>query len=200
MDILQAIYKLDRLVFTTREVAAVTGKSLSAVTQALRRLESKSIITHVIRGVWAFAGDRRFGPLMVVPYLNSLHRSYISFISAMHIYGMIGQIPQVVTVASTAHTKKVKTPVGVFSIHQISPSFFDGFVWNKNGSFLIATPEKALVDCLYLASRRGKRYLSFPELEFPRSFRKSVAKRWVTKIEYPRLRKSVMRKLTDILK
>jgi len=71
----------------------------------------------------------------------------------LHIYGIIEQIPQVVTIASTAHSKTIKTKIGTYVIHRISPYFFKGFDWHKGtGSFLIAELEKALIDSLYLSA------------------------------------------------
>ncbi len=156
MIIWRAVQKLNRLVFTTREIAVLTGMSLSSAAQGLARLEKQMVLKKVMRGLWALADDRRFSALMVVPFLNPSHQSYVSFISALHLYGFISQIPQTVTVASTAHSKKIITPIGVYSVHQISPEFFSGSRWHESRHYLIATPEKTLVDCLYISSRRGR--------------------------------------------
>jgi predicted transcriptional regulator of viral defense system len=190
IGMIQAIHKTGRLVFTTREIAAIRGSSISSNTQCLSRLEKQHIITKILQSVWAVTSDKRFSPYLVVPYLAVNHRSYISFISALHIYGVISQIPQVITVASTAHSKKMKTPVGTYFIHQISPDFFDGFDWNSGGDYLIASPEKALVDCLYLASRKGKQYAHFPELDLENISRKKTME-WVKRIKDARVRRSV---------
>ena len=127
------------------------------------------------------------------------HRAYVSFISALHLYGIIEQIPQVVTLATTAHTKTIRTKAGIFRLHQMHPSFFDGFGWYKGaGSFLIAEPEKALVDSLYLSTRKKKQFGYFPELYFPESFSFQKAKKWVKKISDYKIRVSVERKLENI--
>lgn len=198
MNIWQAIQKLDRLIFTTREMGSLMGISLSSAAQILGRLETKGLVKKMMRGLWALTQDRRFNPYFLVPFLEPSHTCYVSFISALHIYGVIGQIPQIITVASTAHTKKIRTPVGVYELHQIAPSFFSGFDWHSSRNFLIATPEKALVDCLYLASRKGKKYGSFPELNFPPHFKKTRAKQWASQIKDHRVRISVFSKLKTI--
>ena len=198
-DIWNAIQGLDRLVFTTRELSALTGISISFVSQLLSKLEEKRVLKRVMQGIWAMVYDKRFSSFMLVPFLSPSHQVYVSFISAMHIYGIISQIPQMITVASTSHSKKVITPVGVYQVHQIEPGFFIGFDWHQNGSFLIATPEKALLDSLYVASRKGKRYLSFPELTFPPGFSKAKAKKLAKHISDPRLRASVLKKLEELL-
>lgn len=193
MTVIEAIHKAGRLVFSTREIAQMTGASVGSVTQSLRRLEKQGVIKKIIQGVWGFVEDKRFSPFLVIPYLNQNHRSYLSFISALHVYDAISQIPQVITVASTAHTKVFRTSVGAFHVHQISPDFFDGFDWHKTGDYLMATPEKAFVDCLYLASRRSKYFGHFPELDISMLDAKKV-KAWVGRIKDSRLRKSVMDK------
>ena len=198
-EIWRILQELDRLVFTTREIAALTGTGLSAASQGLKRLEAAGVLRRAMQGVWALAGDRRFSAFALVPYLNPNGQAYVSFLSAMHIHGMLSQIPKTITVASTAHARLVVTPVATFQIHQIGPEFFDGFEWSANGRFLIATPEKALVDSLYIASRRGRRYSSFPEIELPRGFSKLRARSWLGRIRSEKLRASVAEKLGRIL-
>lgn len=199
MTIWQAIQKLDRLVFTTREISFLTGMSLSAASQMLDRMNKKGLLKKIKRGVWALTNDKRFSPYLLVPHLESSHICYVSFISALHIYGIIEQIPQTITVATTAHGKTIATPAGVFRLHQIAPSFFCGFDWHESRNFLIAAPEKALVDSLYLASRKGKKYASFPELHFPSHFKKKTVVAWALKIKDHRIQRSVLDKLKELL-
>jgi len=80
-----------------------------------------------------------------------------------------------------------------YSFHRIHPAFFADFDWHRNGQFLIATPEKALVDCLYLSGRKGKRFGFLPELELPRSFRFRRAREWALRVPEPRLRMHVLK-------
>ncbi|MFH0800281.1 MAG: type IV toxin-antitoxin system AbiEi family antitoxin domain-containing protein [Pseudomonadota bacterium] len=195
----KTILELDRFVFTTREIAALAGSSVSAMTQGLARLEKAGILKKVLRGVWALSGDRRFSAFDVVPFLDAGRLCYVSFVSAMHAHGMISQIPQLITVAATSHGRRISTPVGTFLVHQIGPELFRGYDWSRNGRFLIAEPEKALIDSLYIASRRGRRYSAFPEIEFQRGFSKARARGWLEEIKDPALRKSVGFKLEKVL-
>jgi len=194
------IKKLKRPVFTTNEAAAVSGKSLSAATQALNTLQRQGLVFKIYRGIWAESGTRDISPYTVIPFLFSTHRVYVSFISALHLYGIIEQIPQVITVASTAHTRVIHTEIGVFSAHRITPAFFDGFVWyKKTGSFLIAEPEKALVDSLYLSACKKKQFGYFPELHFTETFSFRKAREWVKKIPDSKNRYYVQNKMESIL-
>ena len=194
------IKKLNKPVFSTHELTAVSGKSLSAVTQSLNFLLKQGLILKIYRGIWAETGNEHLSPYAVIPLLRPAHRAYVSFISALHLHGIIEQIPQQITLASTAHTKIIHTAIGTFSIHRISPSFFDGFNWYKGtGSFLIAEPEKALIDSLYISACKKKHFGYFPELHFQKSFLFKKAKEWAKKIPDPRIRPHVQKKLAELL-
>ena len=195
-NILACLKRLGRPVFTTREAALLAGKSSSAATQALSHLSQQGLVVKACHGVWADAHDPRMSAYSLIPFVVPVHRAYLSFVSALHVHGIIEQIPQVITVASTSHTREVSTKFGHFSIHQISPGFFTGFEWYKGeDSFLIAAPEKALVDSLYLSVRKGRRFGHFPELHFPSSFSFTKARQCIRKITDERVRASVSRKM-----
>lgn len=200
ISILSAIKKLKRPIFTTREAAACAGGSLSNTVQALNHLAKEGVAIKVARGIWGLdMGGARFSQYSVIPFLLPRSRAYVSFLSALHLHGIIEQIPQSVMLASTGHTKTVKTKLGTFFFHKISPGFFKGFGWYKgSGDFLIAEPEKALVDCLYLSARKKKQFGHFPELNFPKSFSFKKARRWAGGIPDKRLRASVLGKLRAI--
>ena len=197
--ILKYVKKLNRAVFTTREVYAVSGKSLSGVVQGLNHLSKIGALVKIRRGVWAEPSRDPISPFSIIPFLPAGHRTYLSFISALHLHGIIEQIPQTISCASLTHTHVINTAVGSFSIHRIAPDFFFGFEWYKQtGDFLVAEPEKALLDCLYLSGRKGNQFTHFPELNFPSSFSFTKARRWAGRIKDPRLRKYVLNKLEEI--
>jgi hypothetical protein len=90
-----------------------------------------------------------------------------------------------------------KTSVGSYSYHRIDPHFFAGFDWyGRRQDFLVATPEKALVDSLYLSSRKGKRFRFFPEINLGAGFNFRRAGGWAERIAHdPWTREYVLRKL-----
>ena len=202
ISILSAIKKIGKEIFTTHELSLVSGKSLSNITQSLNNLVSEGVVVKICRGVWALKfGTGTVSPYAAIPSLFPAHRVYVSFISALHIYGIIEQIPQVMTLASTTHARTIHTKIGVYQAHRIDPLFFAGFDWYKgSGSFLIADPEKALVDSLYLSSYKKKRFGRFPELHFPASFSFKKVKSWVNKIPNKKTRVYINKKLENILK
>ena len=52
----------------------------------------------------------------------------------------------------------------------------------------MATPEKALVDFLYLSPTRTRLFAALPELTLPPGFRTSEARAWLSRITSSRLR------------
>lgn len=183
------------MVFTTHELITISGKSASTIVQSLNRLVQKGLLNKVYRGVWAQPGGRPLSAFEVIPYLFPRQRVYVSFITALNLYGIVEQVPQVITLASSEHSRTIRTKVGVFSIHQMAPAFFNGFDWYKGeGGFLIAQPEKALIDSLYLSSRKKKQFGHFPELHFPPEFSFKKAAQWAERIPERKIRLYVLEK------
>ncbi len=198
-SILSSIKEIDRPFFSTGDLSVLSGKSLSSVSQTLSYLERENVVVKIYRGVWAEAG-KRLSPYPVIPFVLPGHRAYVSFISALHLYGIIEQIPQEITIASTAHTRKIRTAAGTFDVHRIAPPFFKGFKWQAGGDFLIAEQEKALIDSLYISSRRNKRFGFFPEMDFPEDFSRKKAEKWVSEIPDSKIRSNVQKKIERIFR
>lgn len=195
----QAVREIGRPIFTTKEIADFSGGSLSVTSRVLARMERQRLITRVIKGLWCVPSDPRFTAYALVHFLSGTRRAYVSFVSALHLHGLIEQIPQIVYAATTGHTRLVRTPVGAFSFHRIAPSMFAGFEWyGDRRDFLIAAPEKALVDSLYLSSRRGRRFRFLPELDTSANFRFRRTEEWARRIPDVPVRTYVLKKLGEI--
>jgi predicted transcriptional regulator of viral defense system len=200
LSVARALQIVGRPVFTTREIAAIRKSSVAATSQILGRMQRDGLLARAARGLWCVPEDPRFTTFALVPFLAGEHRAYVSFLSALHLHGMIEQIPRVVYAATTAHTRSHHTPLGTFSFHRIDPRFFAGFDWyGQRQGFLIATREKALVDCLYLSSRRGRRFGTLPGIELGRGFRARRAREWIRKIPDPRIRLHASERLRALL-
>jgi len=200
-SILIFIKRLKRPVFTTYEVSSVSGKSLSSVTQSLNYLEKQGLIFKIYRGIWAEAESKNLSPYSIIHLLFPLQKVYVSFISALHLYDIIEQIPQTITLASTAHTRTIHTKIATYTVHHIVPSFFKGFGWyKKENSFLIAEPEKALVDCLYLSAYKKKQFGHFPELYLPKTLSIKKINNWISMINNPKVRLYIRKRIHIILK
>ena len=199
ITLISHITGLGRPVFSARDLSAVSGRSPSAVSQGLAFLRRQGLVSKVSHGVWA-AGAAAPGPYAVIAHILPKQRAYVSFTSALHLHGIIEQIPQVITLASVAHGGEIKTAAGVFSVHHLAPSFFSGFGWsNGTAGFLLAEPEKALVDCLYVSAFRKRQFSHFPELRFPKSFSFKKAYGWVDAIKSRKAAVHARRRL-DLIK
>jgi hypothetical protein len=85
-------------------------------------------------------------------------------------------------------------------VHKLSPKFFSGFGWYKGeGSFLIAQPEKALIDSLYLSACKKKQFGHFPELHFPKTFSFKKARDFARFIPNSNIRSYVLNKLKALV-
>jgi predicted transcriptional regulator of viral defense system len=200
LTVAQAIQAIGRPVFTTREIAGLRRASLSATSQTLGRMEGQGLLARPARGLWCVPADPRFSQFSLVPFLAGSHRAYVSFLSALHLHGRIEQIPQIVYAATTGHTRTVETGQGAFSFHRIQPELFAGFDWYGTGQdFLIASAEKALVDCLYLSSRKGRQFRYFPEIDLGEGFLLEKAEEWARLIPYGRIRKHVEERLASLV-
>lgn len=187
---------LGRRVFTSSELSAVSARSGSVVSQGLAVMERQGLAVKVGHGLWS-AGAEQPGQYEVVPYLLPKQRVYVSFTSALHLHGVIEQIPQVITLASTAHSRLVATRAGSFTLHHLAPELFRGFDWDGARGFPLASPEKALVDCLYVSAFRKRQFSHFPELDLGRLVL-TKARAWAALVKNPMARAHVLKRLAAV--
>lgn len=167
--------RADFIIFTTRDFANFSSISMSAASKRLLRLADKKLLTRITKGLWANTGHPHFHPLACVPYLLGNEQGYISFLSALHLHGLISQIPKTLQIATTGHTRILNSPVGQYEFMQIKPELMkQGIEWSDTHlPYLIATAEKALIDALYLSTRKRRRFSRLPEVDIQHSaFRK----------------------------
>jgi len=87
---------------------------------------------------------------------NFLYQSsYVSFESALNFYGILSQFPYEISSATARRTVKKEFQDKVFTYTRIKKDLFWGY--EKKQGFIIALPEKALADQLYLSSKGYKR-------------------------------------------
>ena len=160
-------YLQQEIIFTTNSYARSNDLELSSAVKQLKRLYSKHLIERVTRGIWVNVNHPYFSPLVAVPYLLGKEQGYISFLTALHSYGIISQIPSKIQIATTGHYRELKSPIGYFEFIHLAPHMMkEGVKWSDSKSnYLIASPEKALLDTLYISTRKGKRFSSLPELD-----------------------------------
>ena len=188
---------LGKAVVTTADAALVLGATPSAASRTLARLAKSGLAQRIRHGLWTL--EDALDPLRLPEYLTAPLPSYVSLQSALFLHGMIDQIPQVIYVASLAPTRRVRTRLGTFSIHRIGPRFFGGYSRSGPSGAWLATPEKALLDTLYLAPARSRLFASLPEIELSRGFSARRARKWLQRLPAGPRRIMVTRRLEAIL-
>jgi len=121
--------------------------------------------------------------------------SYISFESALNFSGTLSQFPYEISSVTPRKTIKKEFEGKIFTYTMIKRELFWGY--GKKENFLIAFPEKALLDQIYLASK-GQKSLNFGEYNLE-NISISKFKKYLTKYPKTRQFKSVLRKVKPYL-
>jgi predicted transcriptional regulator of viral defense system len=197
LEALRAISAMAVPVFTTREAAACLRVPNGHASASLGRLAAAGQVIRLRRGTWTLS--KRIDPLALPEYLTSPFPAYVSLQSALYLHGMISQIPSMTYAVSLARTRRFRTPLGIVSVHHVQPGFFFGYEDTARTGGRLATPEKALVDFLYLTPARSRLFRALPEIEWPTRFRPRIARRIVDRIGPSRRRTFVRRALEALL-
>ena len=124
----------------------------------IQRLEKYDILSRITKGKYLLSdnilNEYEIANLLVNP-------SYISFESALSFYGILPQFPYTLSSATPRRSTKITYQEKEYEFTHISPELFWGF--EKKDDFLIASPEKALIDAIYLYSK-GLRKIDLDEL------------------------------------
>jgi predicted transcriptional regulator of viral defense system len=124
------------------------------VRRQLSRLVASGRLIQLRRGLYALAPPyRKVRPHPFLIANRMVRASYVSRQSALEYYGMIPEHVPVVTSVTTSRPWRRETPMGTFEYRHIKLDFFHGYrtVELREGqAALVATPEKALLDLLYL--------------------------------------------------
>jgi predicted transcriptional regulator of viral defense system len=142
-------------ILRTDELARKYAIVPAAVTQALARQEQRELVEHISNKIYynwlALDGSTR-------DLVNVLREdAYVSLESALREYGISTQSPRTLTCVTTERPKDFKGRTITISYRSISPRLYWGFVpkTTRYGSYLIAEPEKAILDWIYLGIQNG---------------------------------------------
>lgn len=188
-------------IFTTAEVAELAQMDVRNVSRDLSKLADDGRIKRIRRGLWAISGHPDFSPYAVVSYLfEEEDAGYVSFFTALNLHGMIEQIPQLIEVATRINKQSLDTPFGTYEFHQLQPELYGG--WepaDQRWSYLLAKPEKAIFDSLYISVRKGRQFARFPELVLTEDFSEHSVVEWIDRIDSRRLRSAVRNRWNALL-
>jgi len=124
----------------------------------LQRLEKDGVINRIVNGKYHFS----FKDSHEFELANFLvNPSYVSLESALSYYGILPQFPYTVTSATPLKTKTIHYQDKEYEYSHLAGKYFWGFI--KKDKFLLATPEKALLDELYFMAKKLRR-IHIPDL------------------------------------
>lgn len=119
----------------------------------LTRWVGKGYLTKLRNEYYAFS-ECKTTPDIQYLIANKIYKpSYVSLHSALSFYGLIPEMVVQTTSITTLKTARFSNDFGEFSYKNVKEELFFGYEpksLKNNQSFLFATPEKALLDLLYL--------------------------------------------------
>ncbi len=131
-------------------------------------------------------------PFLVANHLQKA--SYVSLQSALSFYGLIPEVVNITTSVSTGRPERLDTPLGTFEFRHIKTELLFGYRMTELGeqSALIATPEKALLDLIYLQpGGDSPAYLKELRLQNTEKLDKDLLRRQSEKFNTPKLQNAV---------
>jgi len=200
MKMIDALFQLRGMgaaVCRTADAAGRLNLSCGHASKLLSRLAESGHIMRLARGLWVI-GKKTDAPALP-ELLTSPFPSYVSLQSALYYHGLISQMPSVTYAVSLSRTRRFKTPLGTVSVHHVAPAFFFGFETPSGAGAKMATPEKALVDFLYLGPSKTGLFRALPELELSRQFSVARARAMIRRIRSAKRRTMVQKRFALLL-
>jgi len=181
ISIIKKIQESPYALITKRIFMDYTGiNSQSTIHRLINDLVSGGILGKLERGKY-FVNDARVDDFVKANIFYA--PSYISFESALNHHGILSQFPYETTSATPKKSKSKLVGEKLYSYAQIKKSLFWGYI--KQGNYLIAEPEKALLDQLYL-NAKGIRGHSIDEYDYSRI---DTSKLWQYAKQFPQTTK-----------
>lgn len=178
LELQKQLKSLKKPFYTMADFEKITGMERRNLSVTLSRLTKKGLLVRLTKGVFILPDDLDKLPEIA----NQLYSpSYLSFESALSIYGILSQYPYTITFATPKRSKRIRLADKEVEYRQIKPSLFISFM--KQDNLFVATPEKALLDQLYLVSK-GVATLSNEELDLSFVDKKKILKLSKTFPEY----------------
>jgi len=174
MDYGKIKYLSEKLFFTIEDIAKVFSIKTASARVLSSRYQKKGIFIRIKNNFYAIESNwSRYGREEFYQISNFLQvPSYISFMTALSYYGVTTQVPQkYFESASLKRSKEFNVEGIIFNFSKIKREYYFGF--DKKDGIFIASPEKALIDSLYLYSF-GKYSLDFAALDFDKLNRERI--------------------------
>ena len=134
----------------------------------IQRLEASEVIARISQGKYHFL-LREVDDFELANFL--MRPSCISLESALSFYGILPQFAYTITSVTPLKSKKIIYNDKEYEFAHLSKKYFFGFEKEKN--FLLASPEKALLDELYFTAKK-LRQVHFADLDLKRIDKKKL--------------------------
>ena len=185
----------DEPVFDTALLKAGSVRDAALHLQLTRWTRAGKLV-QLRRGVYALAAPYRKKEPHPFAIANSLRRGgYVSLQSALAYHGMIPESVPVVTSVTTGRSEQLGSSMGRFLFRHVKASCFFGYELvelRSRQSAFVATPEKALLDLVYLTPGAGERlYLQELRLQSFEALRLEVLEDFAARMDKPKLRRAV---------
>jgi predicted transcriptional regulator of viral defense system len=118
----------------------------TAYIQAVRLIK-EGILERIAQGVYCLK-DSKPHDFEIANFLCK--PSYLSLESALAYYGILIQVPRNVASVTPKRAKKINAGNKEFVYSHLDQRYYSDYIKEKN--FIIATPEKALIDTVFFAS------------------------------------------------
>lgn len=186
-DLAARIYKSKIQVFTINTLRSVLGiANEQTFYSVLKKMVHAEILEKIEAGKYIMTDN----PPRDFLIANFIYQpSYVSFETALNYYGILSQFPYETTSATTRKSQTKILRDKAYSYVHLKKELFWGY--EKLDGNLIAVPEKALLDQIYLASK-GLRSSQFDEYDLTVINKKLF---WEYIAKYKKLKKYARNKL-----
>lgn len=134
--------------FSTQDIHV---RRISFYPSQLSLWKKKGYIGTLKRGLYYFVQQKELITPQEVSFLL-YEPSYLSLEWALSYYGIMPDITHSITAITTKRTRNLSNAYGKFIYRNLKPELFFGYLphTTTHGKYLLAEPEKALLDYLYL--------------------------------------------------
>ena len=156
-EFLMELKRLNIVTFTVSEASALLKKNQAYTSLYLHRLSKSGSIYCILRGVYAVSGSD------IWAVASSLYNpSYVTAIGALYLHGLADQMPSRITVFNSrkSHIFNIKTPDGMYEIRFVKTSASRIFGYVSEQGVIVAEPEKAIIDMLYIPDLAPVHYVT----------------------------------------
>ncbi|OGI06886.1 MAG: hypothetical protein A3I68_05855 [Candidatus Melainabacteria bacterium RIFCSPLOWO2_02_FULL_35_15] len=159
IEIYKKLLRSKKQIYTVSDLKKILGlRKDNSIYQAIKRLKKEGLLEGLANGIYKLI-DTPSNDFVIA---NNLYcPSYISLETALNYYGILIQTPYIISSITTRRNKLIKQKDKEFTFFHLKGGYFFDYI--KEGDFLIATPEKALIDTIFFKAI-GKSKTDFSEL------------------------------------